>query len=245
LLTGVRGALSFLTIVPVGGAGELAPTDFGRGVVYFPLVGAAVGGLTAATAWAASFFLPTSLSALFAVAVGVLLTGAMHVDGLADTADGYGGRSRARALEIMRDHSIGSYGAVAVVLDIGLRTAAVAALLPSPNRLLYLIAAGALSRAAAVGLGVLLPNARAHTGQAALLEGAGLWRVGVAIVTAVALAALLCRWPGILGAAGVGAVAFLWGWHCLRRLGGMTGDTLGAMSEAGEVLVVVVGAAVH
>src|SRR3981081_4406692 len=106
---GIRGALSFLTVVPVGRGTRFGAGDVGRGAIYFPLIGAGVGGAVALSAWAASLVLPLSLAALIGVAAGALLTGALHLDGLADTADGYGGRTRARALEIMRDHAVGSY----------------------------------------------------------------------------------------------------------------------------------------
>jgi len=242
---GIRGALSFLTVVPVGRGTGFGASDVGRGAIYFPLIGAGVGGAVALSAWAASLVLPLSLAALSGVAAGALLTGALHLDGLADTADGYGGRTRARALEIMRDHAVGSYGVVAVVLDLGLRTAALASLLPSPHRLLYLVAAGALSRSLAVGLGALLPNARAEGGQSSLLEGIGPRRAAAAAVAGVLIAVLVSRWAALPAAIGVAAVGVLWGWHCLRRLGGMTGDTLGAASEAGEVLVLLVGVVVR
>lgn len=242
---GIRGALSFLTVVPVGRGTAPAASDVGRGAVYFPLVGACIGGAVALTAWAASLVLPLSLAALIGVAAGALLTGALHLDGLADTADGYGGRTRARALEIMRDHTVGSYGVIAVVLDLGLRTAALASLLPSPHRLLYLVAAGALSRSLAIGLGALLPNARADGTQASMLEGVGPGRAAAAAVAGVLVSVLVARWAGILAALGIAAVGVLWGWHCQRRLGGMTGDTLGAASEAAEVLVLLVGVVVR
>jgi cobalamin 5'-phosphate synthase/cobalamin synthase len=244
-LGGVLGAVSFLTRVPVGRLGDVTPADLGRGAVYFPLVGAAVGGASALTAWAVWLVLPAAVAALAAAGVGAVLTGALHLDGLADTADGYGGSTRERALDIMRDHAVGSYGVVAVVLDIGLRTAAVAALLPRPHGLLYLVAAGALSRSAAAGLGVLLPNARGGQGQAALLEGVIPWRAAVAAAAGAVIAGLCGGWPGLVAAAGVGAAASLWGWRCLRRLGGMTGDTLGATSEGTEVLVLLWGAALR
>lgn len=244
-LAGARAAVSFLTLVPACGLGGIAPADVGRGTVYFPLVGAGVGAASALAAWAASGILPAAVAAFAAVAVGVVLTGALHVDGLADTADGYGGSTRARALEIMRDHTIGSYGAVTVVLDVGLRWAAVAALLTRPHGLLILVAAGALSRSAAAGLGILLPGARADGFQASLLGGAGRWRAAVAAVLGVAIAGLCSGWPGLAAALGVGAGCVVWGWHCLRRLGGMTGDTLGAASEAGEVLVMLAGLALR
>jgi adenosylcobinamide-GDP ribazoletransferase len=242
---GVRGAVSFLTTVPVGQRSAVAARDIGRGVVYFPLVGAAVGAATALTAWAASLIAPIAIAALAAVAVSALLTGALHLDGLADTADSYGVRERARALEVMREHSVGSFGIVALILDVGTRVVAVAALVSRPHGWLYLVAAGALSRAAAVGLGAWLPRARREEGFAALLEGVEGWQAGAALLAATTIAVLCIGWAGIPAALMVGAAAALWGWHCRRRLGGMTGDTLGAASEGSELLVLVLGTALR
>jgi adenosylcobinamide-GDP ribazoletransferase len=244
-LAGVRGALSFLTQVPVGLLGEVTPADIGRGTIYFPLVGAAVGAASAVAAWLAYMVFPLWVAALVGVGAGVALTGALHVDGLADTLDGYGGGTRARALEIMRDHSVGSYGIVAVILDIGFRAAAIAALLPRAHGLMYLVAAGALSRSAAVALGVLLPPARAQAGLTSVLEGVKAWRVLLAVAIGLVIAGLAIGLPALAAAAMVAAGAALWGWHCRRRLGGMTGDTLGAASEAGEVMVLLLGTALR
>ncbi len=244
-LAGFRGAVSFLTLVPAVGRGKAPSSDIGKGIAYFPLIGAAVGGAVAVSAWAASLVLPVTVAALVAVGVGALLTGALHIDGLADTLDGYGGRSRARALEIMRDHAIGSYGVVGVILDVGLRVAVIAALLPRPNGLLYLVAAGALSRSAAAGLGAVLPQARAEGGHADVLGSAGRKPAALAVGLGVAIAVLFLGWHALLPVVAIGAGATLWGWHCVRRLGGMTGDTLGAASEGGEVVVLLLGVTVR
>jgi adenosylcobinamide-GDP ribazoletransferase len=243
-MKGVRAALSLLTVVPAGDLTGITAEDVGRGTVWFPLIGAGVGAAAALAAWAAAFVLPPLVAGLAAVGVAAVLTGALHLDGLADTADGYGGRTRARALEIMRDHSVGSYGVVALALDVGLRAAAVAALVGRPHGPLWLVAAGALSRSTAVALGVLLPNARAD-GLGRVLEGAGRARVAVAAAAGVAIAGLAAGWPGLAAAAAVAALAALWGWHCVRRLGGATGDTLGAASEGCEIAVLLVGAALR
>jgi adenosylcobinamide-GDP ribazoletransferase len=242
-MAGVWGAVSFLTQAPVGRFRYIAPDAVARGVIYFPLVGAVVGTATALTAWAVSHILPGTIAAMSAVAVGAVLTGALHLDGLADTADGYGGTSRASALEIMRDHAVGTYGVVALVLDIGLRVAAIAALLPQPANLLYLVAAGALSRTACAGLGCLLPNARAGAGSTEVLHGVGRRRIVFMILAGTVIAYLCVGWRGLIAALAIGLVVIAWGLHCMRRLGGVTGDTLGAASEAAEILVLLVGVA--
>src|SRR5262249_62237792 len=94
-----------------------------------------------------------------------------HIDGLADTAYGYGAPNAARALQIMRDHAVGSYGLVAVFFDLAIKTAATAALTGKPGGLLFLVAAGALSRSAGVVIGALAPHARAGEGLGTLLAG--------------------------------------------------------------------------
>jgi cobalamin synthase len=111
-----------------------------------------------------------------------------------------------------------------------------------PNRgVSYLVAAGALSRSAAVTLAALLPHARVDGGLAALLDRVGALRAAAGIALGAAIAVASVGWPGIMAALAVGAAASVWGWHCLRRLGGMTGDTLGAASEGAELLVLLIG----
>src|SRR5581483_6204617 len=113
-------AVAFLTRVPVGRVVELDGADVARGAALFPLVGATAFGLARVV--------PSLAAAGIALAVGALLTGALHLDGLADTADSLGAHTRERALEIMRDHAIGAYGAAAVALDLLVKAAALAAL---------------------------------------------------------------------------------------------------------------------
>jgi adenosylcobinamide-GDP ribazoletransferase len=243
-LASFRAAVSFLTRLPVGDRGDIGPTDIGNGVIYFPLVGAAVGGAIAVTAWAASLILPVTAAAIFGVGAGVLLTGAIHADGLADTADGYGASNRARALEIMHDHQLGTYGVLAVAIDVGLRVALLAALLAHPRGLTFLVAAGALSRASAVGAGALFPKARVDGLHSSVLKGVNTSRAVLALVIGLAIALISVGWLALPGALAASVATALWGWHCHRRLGGMTGDTLGAASEFSELLVLALGSGV-
>src|SRR5690349_572464 len=116
-------AVAFLTRIPVRGA-----FDVGAGAALFPLVGAGIGAAVGGTAYGLAQVLPALAAAGAALAIGALLTGGLHLDGLADSADALGGRSREDALAIMRDHAIGSYGAAALVLDLVVKAAALAAL---------------------------------------------------------------------------------------------------------------------
>src|SRR5437588_5873798 len=147
-LRALAAALSFLTRVPVGRWIDLDGNDVARAGAVFPVVGAGVGAAVGGTTAALAEPLSPLLAAGLALAAGAVLTGALHLDALADTADALGARTRERALEIMREHTIGSYGAVALVLDLILKAGALASL-PAPGELLRVaIVAGAVSRAA-------------------------------------------------------------------------------------------------
>src|SRR5215472_17269472 len=242
-LRSLRAAVAFLTRVPVDPRGTVEAADVAGGAIFFPVVGALVGGASAAVAWALALVLPAAVAALGAVAAGAALTGALHLDGLADTADSYGAHDRGRALAIMRDHAVGSYGVVAIVLDLALRAAATAALLTRPRGILALVAAGALSRAASAATGALLRPARADASLGSVLAGSSRALAAGAAVLGTAIAVLAMGLAGLAAAAAVALAALAWGGLCRRRLGGITGDTLGAASEGAEVLVLLVGAA--
>jgi adenosylcobinamide-GDP ribazoletransferase len=232
-------AVTFLTRLPLGGAVRLDGDDVARAGPAFPLVGAGIGAAVGATAAGLSHSLTPLLAAAVAVALGALLTGALHLDGLADSADALGARSRTRALEIMRDHAVGAYGAVAIAIDLLLRTAALSALLGHGGVLRLAVAAGALSRLAPVALAALLPYARPGGGAGAPLTRGGRPRALVAAALAVGVAAAVAGSDGLVLAA-LTAVLVALGAVWLRHwLGGVTGDTLGAASELVELVVLV------
>ncbi|QWC86519.1 adenosylcobinamide-GDP ribazoletransferase [Nocardioidaceae bacterium] len=249
-LGGVRDAATLLTRVPVGGGAgrpEVAAT-------WFPLVGAAVGIVVASVLVLASTVLSAFEAAVLAVVVEVLLTGALHLDGLADTADGTAGRDPEHRLRIMRDHAIGVYGALAVGLDLALRVAVLAGLvvvgLPAPSVVVLVAAAYALSRWSLLHAALVLGYPReAGTGQG-LVEGltAGRSRAATGVLLVLLLAA-----GAVLGLPGL--VILAWSWVMARavsvlvaawarlRLGGITGDVLGACVELTLAVVLVVAAA--
>src|SRR4051794_38981352 len=122
-LRGAVAAVAFLTRIPVGRAVVLDAADVARGGSLFPLVGAGIGAATGGVAYALADPLTPLLAALLGLSAAAVLTGVLHLDALADAADALGATTRERALEIMRDHSIGAYGGVALVLDLGLKAA--------------------------------------------------------------------------------------------------------------------------
>jgi adenosylcobinamide-GDP ribazoletransferase len=236
-LRAAAGAVSFLTRVPLGRFAVLDAADVARGSVLFPLVGATVGALSAGAALAAHQALPSFVSAALGVGAAAVVTGALHLDALADTADAVGASTRSEALAIMRDSRIGSFGAVALTLDLLLKVGCVDVLLERGHALSGLVAAGALSRASSLPLAALLPYPRADHGVLAALS---LPQAGIGVALGM-LAALLAWWHVWywLVATAVG-VALLLGLAYRRWLGGATGDCLGAVTELCETAVLVV-----
>lgn len=248
ILRDLRIGACFLTRLPVPWP-QAAPADgLARAMRLFPVVGAGIG-LGAGLVWALALWCgaPPLVAALLALAGQMVLTGALHEDGLADVADGFGaGRDRERTLEIMRDSRIGSYGTLALVLSAGLRAAALAALAGpggSWSGAAAMVAAGAVSRAACPALLAWLPPARPDglgAGAGALPREALITALGLALCFALLL---LKPWPA-LAALGLGLLATVaLAMLARRRIGGQTGDVLGAGQQLVEIAVLCTAAA--
>ncbi|MDT8329002.1 MAG: adenosylcobinamide-GDP ribazoletransferase [Roseovarius sp.] len=206
----------------------------------YPLVGVVLGALAALggllTGWVG---LPAPLAALIALSLMIVLSGAMHEDGLADTADGlWGGWDRQKRLEIMKDSHIGSYGVLALILSLGARWCALWLLFQSGAALATsaLIVAATLSRGVMPGLMAALPHARdtglsRRVGRVAPVSAAlaGLLAATVAVVMLGGAGVTAALWAG-LAALGVGAIA-------RAKIGGQTGDILGASQQIAEIAV--------
>ncbi|MEC8580633.1 MAG: adenosylcobinamide-GDP ribazoletransferase [Pseudomonadota bacterium] len=228
-LAEVQLAVMMLTRLPAGRITGDAP-DLSAARWAFPFVGLLIGGLTwAAHAAVTAVGLPPMVSAGVALAVLALATGALHFDGLADYADGIGGgRDKAHALEIMRDSRVGSYGVLAVILVSLLWVGSVAAAAPDLWEFLF---AAVLSRAAIVVVQEALPLAR-NDGMAQLASGRS---TTARIVVAVFAAAALVVWPVQLGVCAL--VAALIAIQAKRKIGGQTGDVLGAVQFLTETAI--------
>lgn len=218
--------------------------SLGRAVRAFPLAGAVIALPSAILlALLSGLHAPPLLAACLALALQTLVTGALHEDGLSDTADGFGGgRERERALSIMRDSRIGTYGAAALILSFALRAAALAALMThlAPLGLLGTVCAvAALSRAAMVWHWSRLPPARSGGVAASAGEPEGP-AVTFALVSAGVLATLLAVFhlplsASLLALAAI-ALAVIWfGRAASRKIGGHTGDTIGAAQQLSEI----------
>jgi adenosylcobinamide-GDP ribazoletransferase len=233
-------ALRVMTVIPVKSSDALDADWLTRASKYFPVVGVVVGLAAAIMFAAASRYWAGFVPAILAVATSVLITGALHEDGLADTADGLGGgHSREQRLAIMKDSRLGTYGALALGFSVALRIAALALMTPS-FAWAALIAAHAGARGAATWAMNALPYAGDPAATRISYSEATLDSTGAMTAWSITLAALLpalIKAPSalfaglILAALSALAVVAL----ARRRIGGYTGDVLGAVEQAAEV----------
>jgi adenosylcobinamide-GDP ribazoletransferase len=234
---GVRAAFTFLTRIPVGGF-PYADADWRWSAAHFPLVGAVIGAIMAAT-WYVTAPLGAAPAAVLALIASLVVTGGFHEDGLADTADALGGgHDRARVLAILKDSRIGSFGGLALAATLLLRAALLVEL--GPLAPVALVASQAASRMPPIWLMALLPYATADAqSKSRQINRAGLAQAMVATGWAIAIVA------GLVGvglppssalallAVAAPVAAFL-GWRFWRRIDGVTGDFLGATQQVVE-----------
>lgn len=234
----MKQAVSFLTVF-----GRASAPDV-RTMSWFPIVGAGVGAIVGASWWAAGRLWPAAVAAVIAVAVDAGVTGGLHLDGLADAADGLlPPVSRARRFEIMADPRVGAFGAVALVLILALRSVALAATVAHP---LVVVGLWCGSRTLMAVVARSLPYAHGTGGAVAAFVGerggAGtsvVARYGVAAYGMGAALGFAVLGVGVRGAVIVAAevvVVLAVVWFGQRRLGGYTGDVLGASGVIGETI---------
>ena len=242
--TPALAAVQFLTRMAVPSF-TYAPDTLARALVWFPLVGAALGGAAGLLVRGLTPHLGGPVGALIAVATLLAVTGALHEDGLADCADAFGLRhNRVRTLEILHDSRIGTFGAVALIVSIGLRVLVVAAL-PLDRVVPVLIAALTLSRWAVLPL-AFLPPAPREDGSLPGLGGriAGSMtplRLAVGSLMAFAIAIATLRFAAIPAILLAGLGILLAARLFRSRLGGTTGDCFGATIQLVEVATLLVG----
>jgi adenosylcobinamide-GDP ribazoletransferase len=232
-------AVAFLTRIPVGPA----PFDLRRAALWFPAVGLLVGGIAALVFLAADAVLRPEPAVVLALLAAVLVTGGFHEDGLADTADGIGAHvPRERKLEILRDSRVGTFGALAVVFPLLLAFAVLPAMAPR-DVVRALVCAHVLARWSTLAQARLLPFARTSGLGTAARVGTGVLVAGSAYTVAIvlALAGPAAGAAAIAGACVTGAIG---GAIALRALGGVSGDTFGAVNKLTEVTTYAVLSAV-
>ena len=239
-------ALQFLTRIPLRRIDPLPDDWLPRSAKYMPLVGALIGVMTGAVVLISALVFPWPVPIVIGLTFAILLTGALHEDGLADTVDAFGGgASRERCLEIMKDSRIGTYGTLALIATLALKATALAQIDPV-SAVRILIAACAGARLAAVLALALLPYAG---GENVKVSRAPSDMTGGEIAVAVAIGlilGLLVLSPVIFALSTLlaGAAASVIAWIARRKIGGYTGDVLGAVEQIYETAFIVVAVAI-
>jgi adenosylcobinamide-GDP ribazoletransferase len=240
-------ALLFCTRLPVGSSVSIHEPDLARASWAMPIAGAIVGVLGSLIYWLAfQLGLSPLPAAVLALATTMILTGALHEDGLADAIDGFGGgSSREHKLAIMRDSRIGTFGVCALATSLTLRWSALASIAEPRQVAMALIAAHVSARATLPALMRLVPPARTD----GLSAGAG--RPPSASIAAAGVFAAIAL---VIGLGPLGAVVGLLllllattfvGWFALQQIGGQTGDVLGALEQLGEILILLTAATLY
>ena len=233
-MSAITAAIRFLTVVPAPG-GEWSARSARRSVAWFPVVGLGIGGAVAAVNWAARLAMPDLPAAALALAAGVVLTGALHLDGLADTFDGLlGGKEPERRLEIMKDPSIGVFGVAALALVLIAKWGGFSSL-PDANGWVAIALAAMVGRFAAVA-SMAAFRYKDGEGLGTPFQGAGRIAYLAAAVSAVAAALVFAGPLGLAALACAAAIGLAVSAFAARRLGGgVTGDVYGAAIELAEV----------
>lgn len=229
-------AVMFFTRLPVPKNLPFSQEYLNRAARYFPLVGVVVGGIGAAIFWLANLIFPPAIAILLSMAATIVATGAFHEDGFADVCDGFGGGyTKARVLEIMKDSRLGTFGTVGLVLMLSLKFAALMQM--DAARLPWVLIAGhSLSRLAATALIVALKYVRDDLTSKAKPLAVKLSAGEMALATIFGLAPLaLLGWGALWTLIPVAAVTALAAVYFVRRIGGYTGDCLGAAQQLAEV----------
>ncbi|MHC4404464.1 MAG: adenosylcobinamide-GDP ribazoletransferase [Planctomycetota bacterium] len=235
-------AIRFLTILPLPGGGSSGePDELAEATPLFPVVGILIGGAMAALAIGLWGLFPPAVANVLLVVFMLAVSGGFHMDGLSDSADGFfSSRAKDRILEIMKDSRIGTMGVIAILCVVLLKVAAMASLAESQvPKVVFLMP---LAGRCALVIGVnLLPNARADGGLGRLFCGnRSLLQMLWALAVLFAAAWIASQWAGLIAAGLTLIVVLAFSAHCYRKIGGATGDTLGATCELAETAIVVV-----
>lgn len=233
-------AFQFLTIIPLPFTVRCEKEDLGRSSAFFPLTGLAIGGLLAGANWLISPWLAPPLCAALLITLLTLITGALHMDGLADVCDGLAARgSRERFLAVMKDSQVGAIGAVGLVLALLLKWQALAAV-PAELKWQALLFFPALSRFGQVLTMTGARRAREDGLGAAFVQGSGKLTLLLAFATVASAGYFLLNLKGMIAIAAVCLLTAAGRLFFQRKLGGLTGDTIGCLSELNEILVLLV-----
>ena len=240
-------ALKFLTSVPVPWGREASPRELGRSLIYFPVVGIIIGLILAALGWLLGLILPPAVVNILLIVILAVLTGALHLDGFADTCDGIAGHKPVEARwQVMRDSRVGGFGIAGVCLLLLVKYMALNSV-PGSLLLVTLILMPVVSRWAMAYALFAYPYARPSGLGTVFKQEARWWRFGIATVVMLAAAMGLTHLPGTAYSylAGMTVVGGTWviivaaAAYLKRKFAGLTGDNYGAINEVAEVSVLI------
>jgi adenosylcobinamide-GDP ribazoletransferase len=236
---GFLAALRFLTVIPVPGRREVAAEDLGRSLGYFPVVGIIIGLILAGLNWLLNLILPSDIVNILLIVSLVVISGALHLDGLADTCDGLGGHKTVEARwEVMRDSRVGGFGFIGICLLLLVKYVSLNGV-PQPLLMMTLIIMPVVSRWAMVYAVFAYPYARPD-GLGKVFKQAARWQqMAVATLVALAVAVGLARLAGLAIMVGIWVIVVLMAAYLKRKFSGLTGDTYGAINEVAEVCVLI------
>jgi adenosylcobinamide-GDP ribazoletransferase len=234
-------AFSLMTTLPTGKTGAPQPGDTGRAAIWFPLVGAVIGLITFGGWFLFKLILPTAPAVVLTLILWVLLSGGLHLDGLADCCDGLLSAARPeRRLEIMADPHVGTFGMLGLILALGLKVSAIYVL--HPEKALFVIVFAACFSRWLVLLGAKQPLARNEGMAADLAAGLDNGAVFLAALLPFVLM-VLGGWQAALAAALASLMAGILFAFARSRIGGVTGDVLGLTIEIAEIVILLTYAA--
>lgn len=233
-------ALRFLTIIPVPWGREASPQELGRSTAYFPVVGIIIGLILVGSDWLFKLFLPAPVGIVLLVVSSVIISGAMHLDGLVDTFDGIAGhKTPEQRWQVMQDSRAGSFGIVAVACLLLVKYVALSNV-PETFLMATLVLMPVVSRWAMVYAVFVYPYAK-PSGLGKLFKQGTTWRsFAIATFVTLVLAIALGRLMGLAIMLGVWIVTIAMAAYLKRKFSGLTGDTYGAISEVAEVSVLII-----
>lgn len=232
--------LQFMTRIPINISLHCEGEDFRRGAAFLPLVGGIIGSIQWIIYYLLIQRLPMVVVAVFVVLTGILLTGALHVDGLGDTCDGFFAfKGKDRIIEIMKDSRIGTYACIALIFDILIRVSSLSCI-RDIRAALIIIVAPAISRAALITLAFIGKTAKKTGSGNLFIENVEKKEAIIAVFIAFVISYLLIGIKeGVILITFSLAFTYLFNKFCESKIGGITGDNLGANNELVEMLTLV------
>jgi adenosylcobinamide-GDP ribazoletransferase len=233
--------LQFFTRIPINKELDIKENDFARGIIFFPVVGLIIGGFNVLVYLLFKSFSPSILPLIMVTLANVLITGALHIDGLADTCDGiFSARKKEKMLEIMKDSRIGTNGTLAIFFDLGLRIALLSYINPK-HIISVILLTSIISRMMLGVLSYISGKGKNKTGLGSLFIGKVILKdTIITIIVGVLLSCVFLGYGALVIIVINFAFMYLYRNYIFSKISVMTGDTLGAANELSEILILII-----